>query len=456
MVLFLLICSFKSFPYPQSDEKKEINLYVDFARFQADSIFSFLEIYFAFDRNAVEHIHQGEIYTAQYDVKIQVYADDSLLNTSQWKGRDQVNSIHEIRPGQLINDLHRLFLSPGFFSIDLAVTDQSNNKKIFKNLNLKIDESKNDSLMVSDVQLALSIKKTKGESKFTKNGYDIIPNPSGIYNPEWPILYFYCEIYNLKKPASATEASYTLTSQIVDLQGGTIKKISEKTRKLKNQNVVEINKTLVSSLVSGMYELRIEVVNNATQEKVARVKRFIVYRLADYTSSEISNNLQKDELYRLFLTKTEEQLDQEFEMVRYIINSDEKNVYQALNLDGKREFFVSFWDLKSTASSLNKSEFRNEYLNRVGIANRRYSYGNKEGWRTDRGRILLIYGVPDNIEKFYGGATRKQYEMWAYHAIEGGVEFFFVDVSNYGNYRLVHSTAQNEVQDYQWRSRYLQ
>ena len=74
----------------------------------------------------------------------------------------------------------------------------------------------------------------------------------------------------------------------------------------------------------------------------------------------------------------------------------------------------------------------------------------KQGWRTDRGRVLLLYGVPDEIERFPYSAENKPYEIWKYFSIQGGVIFVFVDKRELGRYELVHSTARGELNDPEW------
>lgn len=87
------------------------------------------------------------------------------------------------------------------------------------------------------------------------------------------------------------------------------------------------------------------------------------------------------------------------------------------------------------------------------MANTRYSTTFKQGWRTDRGRVLLLYGRPDEIERNPSSIDTKPYETWFYYSLDGGVKFIFGDVSGFGEYELMHSTHRNEIQDPNWRAR---
>ena len=74
----------------------------------------------------------------------------------------------------------------------------------------------------------------------------------------------------------------------------------------------------------------------------------------------------------------------------------------------------------------------------------------KEGWKTDRGRVYLIYGGPDEIERFPNEIETRPYEIWHYESVEGGVIFVFADITGFGSYQLVHSTKRGELRDDSW------
>jgi hypothetical protein len=69
----------------------------------------------------------------------------------------------------------------------------------------------------------------------------------------------------------------------------------------------------------------------------------------------------------------------------------------------------------------------------------------------NRGRVLLLYGEPEEIERFPSSNEARAYLIWHFFEIEGGVEFVFVDLKNSGDMELVHSTARNELQDPAWQ-----
>jgi len=74
----------------------------------------------------------------------------------------------------------------------------------------------------------------------------------------------------------------------------------------------------------------------------------------------------------------------------------------------------------------------------------------REGYRTDRGRVYIMYGPPDDNERHPNESDMRPYEIWSYHNIQGGVIFVFVQRSSTSEYELVHSTHRNELHDENW------
>ncbi len=140
--------------------------------------------------------------------------------------------------------------------------------------------------------------------------------------------------------------------------------------------------------------------------------------------------------------------------VSYIITPQERDAFQRLTSDDERyQFIEQFWLRRDPNPDTVVNEFRDEHYRRIAYANERFTSG-KMGWRTDRGRIYIMYGPPDQIETFHGGGTyyRPHWEgggvssthpfiKWRYRYLEGmdlGQEVIieFVDRTLTGEYRM--------------------
>ncbi len=93
--------------------------------------------------------------------------------------------------------------------------------------------------------------------------------------------------------------------------------------------------------------------------------------------------------------------------VVYIISAQERSQFLKLSTDSEREAFVDrFWKIRDTDPSTEENEFKREYYARIQYANEHYNDG-IPGWKTDRGRIWIMHGPPDDIHYEYGGSSLK-------------------------------------------------
>jgi GWxTD domain-containing protein len=147
--------------------------------------------------------------------------------------------------------------------------------------------------------------------------------------------------------------------------------------------------------------------------------------------------------------------------VRYIISDEERKAFNKLTTDEEREQFIeTFWRRRDPDPDTDENEYKEEYYERIAYANEHFSSG-KPGWLTDRGRIYIKFGKPNEIEShptggpyerpsYYGGGSTVTYpfEVWFYRYIEGvgsGIEIEFVDPTSSGEYRIARSPEEKDA-----------
>jgi len=169
------------------------------------------------------------------------------------------------------------------------------------------------------------------------------------------------------------------------------------------------------------------------------------YAQAEETFDEIEIRIDD------YFTMDEAELNAEFDLCHYIATNDEIKAFKNLDVPGKREFLISFWTRRDRNPQTKDNEFRKDFFKRVELANARFSSPKMAGWKTDEGRVMIIYGIPEAVDRFPSSMDQKAYQIWYYYKIEGGVQFVFVDIRNFGEMKLVHSSAKDEVKDYNWK-----
>ena len=93
------------------------------------------------------------------------------------------------------------------------------------------------------------------------------------------------------------------------------------------------------------------------------------------------------------------------EDVRYIITPEEEAAFKQLSNDEERDQFIEqFWLRRDPTPDTPENEFKEEHYRRIAYANEHFAAG-IPGWKTDRGRIYIIWGPPDQIESHPTGGT---------------------------------------------------
>jgi len=149
------------------------------------------------------------------------------------------------------------------------------------------------------------------------------------------------------------------------------------------------------------------------------------------------------------------------EDVVYIISPAERTTFLQLGTNEEREQFIEqFWLRRSSNPDLPENDFKEEHYRRIAYANEHYASG-IPGWKTDRGKMYIIWGPPDEIESHPTGGTYDRpmeegggststypWEKWRYRYMEGigeNAEWEFVDPSGSGEYHLTSDPSEKDA-----------
>ena len=132
------------------------------------------------------------------------------------------------------------------------------------------------------------------------------------------------------------------------------------------------------------------------------------------------------------------------EDVIYIITEAERAAFLGLATDQEREQFIKqFWERRDPTPGTPENEYLGEHYRRIAYTNDHFSAPRgTPGWKTDRGRIYILFGPPDEREEHPNGdaGTPSPYDVWRYRYIQGiGVDVLvkFVDVNRSGDYPMM-------------------
>jgi GWxTD domain-containing protein len=166
------------------------------------------------------------------------------------------------------------------------------------------------------------------------------------------------------------------------------------------------------------------------------------------------------------MRKTLKELDSTYrqwlqEDVTYIISPDERNAFLQLDTNEEREQFIEqFWLRRSSNPDLPDNDFKEEHYRRIAYANEHYASG-IPGWKTDRGRMYIMWGPADEVNSHPTGGTYDRpmsegggstttypWETWRWRYLEGigeNIELEFVDPSGSGEYHLTMDPGEKDA-----------
>jgi GWxTD domain-containing protein len=130
-----------------------------------------------------------------------------------------------------------------------------------------------------------------------------------------------------------------------------------------------------------------------------------------------------------------EKIDDAIAQLQYIAKKRDLNfIKDAPNEVERYRRFRSFWEKRDPTPGTKRNERMEEYYYRISAANRQYG-AVQDGWKTDRGFVLVRFGEPDYVQRKPHSFNYEPYEIWVYERI--GRQFVFIDKTGFGDYELM-------------------
>jgi len=399
----------------------QLRFYIDFAGFRnfQDTSKTYEEIYISFGNYQLSYIKKGARYLAGYHISVTLTdTAGKFVAKKEW---DNFHLVDYLKQAENLTSLENagFLIQPGDYWLDVKLVDLNSGVIGYATFPLQVPHFVADRLQLSEVEFARSISRGDTVNKFIKNNIEVLPNPSRVFGIESPFVYFYAEIYHLTQHAGD---SLKKEFSIVDSRG-TIVKSHQQIIHPKSGSFIWVGKINMLDAVSGKYVLHLKATDLVTG-KVAE-------RQAELW---INNPYQT-----VSVTQYDEQDLKEFRaQIAYLVDKKELDLFDQINLQGKIQYINDFWRSKSP-------EFRAEHLKRFYSAQQRFGSPNIPGWKSDRGRIFIMYGPPDEIVREPASIDSRAYEIWIYETLQrqGRVQFVFVDYGISGDYQLVHSSLKS-------------
>ncbi|MBN2011282.1 GWxTD domain-containing protein [candidate division KSB1 bacterium] len=457
IIVFLIICVSYSWSHCQ---KIQPQFAVDHAQFRSSDNRVYLEVYYSVKRNTLTYNKDEHEFHAQAIIKTKILQSNLTIASDSLTLNDAVCIMDEISPTHRFTEISYFNIREGTYLLSSVLIDLNSNTQVTYEDSLTICAYPSDLLSMSEIELASIIKSQDQGSKFNKNGLYIVPNADCLYGNGLSELKFYAEAYNLVCDNEAIGSTYQVHYTISDINGNSVMELPGRRKVKPGTSTVIYGALPVDELMDNIYRLKITLTDEFTGNSTESVKTFFCVHEGTAADNLLKSNVGKgqalmDDLeFSEYENINEQALNELFEQVKYIASEEEIKVFENLNETGKRSFLTSFWKRRDPTPETVINEKQRDYQELLIYADAKFNQTIKSGWRSDRGRVLLVYGKPDQIDISEATVNTRAYQIWYYYDLEGGVEFVFVDYRGIGKFELVHSTMKNEIQDYDWETRY--
>ncbi len=449
----LLICIFLA--APAGAEPINIQAGVNIFNDPLDGDSAYIEFPFSVNRN------QFSFYPSDSGAYFQaiIYADITMKDTLG-NALDSAATIFYTRVAdstemfrrdiKLFNKLS-IMAPPGIYQAVLTVIDvTSKSQGAFIFDRLTVEPPVKDRLALSQLELAHKITYIEDTAEsalapLAKNQLLVTANPMNIFSDGDSMIFLYAELYNLEYQEN-TPDSFSLHYRIYDDSGKLYRDLGTSNYAKPGDAAVISNGFNVSLWQSGRYDLHLVAHDWKSGQTIERNEKFIIYPeggfITSLPGSTYWNHL--DTAKAVTLTN----------ILKYITRPEQYMLFLTLTDDGKKRFAQQFFRDKDPSPNTARNEYMEDAFMRYAYAIENFSTqpGTSDGWRSDRGRVLMQYGKPDKIEETIVPSKSEAFQLWNYFSIQGGIYFVFYDVDAFGNLRLVHSNASGEKFDKEWEA----
>jgi GWxTD domain-containing protein len=353
----------------------------------------------------------GSGYVARFEIMAAVYdLDDRALQSRTLNKEYQVNDY------DLTNSrLEKLFLTqkfdiaPGEYVLKFQMYDIISKKSTNRKLDLVIEDFTKKKGSLSDL-----IFLQKFEKDSLGNIISILPRVTDNLSRSKDHFFIYHNLYSTEFPTDVT-LTYSLQDikENIELDTTLTKSINEKL----TAHMWKVDKRKLSK---NRYKCIVELKVNGDEDRKEKVLSF----------------------YWITVPETQDDIDLALRQMRYIVHPDSLDKYEDATLADQKVFFESFWASRDPNPNTAVNELLEEYFRRVNFSNREFSSFNEGGWLSDRGRILIKFGYPDDIERHPFDLNSVPYVIWRYYSLRK--VFVFADQTGFGDYRLLPQYMNQE------------
>ncbi len=378
-----------------------------------------VDCYYRLSNELFSFVRSGDRYAARFELSLIVIDDDDYQVTAETI-RDSVLVDTEVEMRVMDHSrakLYTTYLPPGEYDLEIKLYDQDTGSQHDMARPFEVPDYYKDRLSVSDIQFAGLVLEGSSNVGLERRGIRIVPNLTRAFGEDHTDMYIYYEVYS----DAAGEAQQPL-SVVYRIKSPSGKVMLDREESLERQGHIGAysGRFDTSDLPQGIYTLEIEVDDRAVRNRAKATSEFHI-------------------TWQFLLPLTTARNFREItEQLRYIAKNDELDTlkkYRDAPAGEQKVALEAFWKRRDPTPDTDRNEHMITYYRRIAYANEHFDDGLRKGWRSDQGRVYIVYGPPDEVERHtWDRSYSHPYLVWHYNNISRS--FVFVDFDGYGRYQL--------------------
>jgi len=403
------------------DERKY--LFVDHAYFRSPEPGMIrLDLYYQIFNRGLEFKEEGGVFTADYELIIAIDDDDGQrLETITRDRRVTVES--ELKAKSRID--HRtsqvnVDLPAGKYKINFTFKDIGSGRTDREEVKVELTALDERSPQMSAVEFVQAFsRRGDREGVFDKSDYVLIPSVTRTFGREENSrLVYYFEIY----PGADSISPIVVETKIRHAAKGMQYRdtlhldLGDKTEK-------QLREISLAHFTPGDYELEI-ILRGRRNKKLSEQRHDfeILWTQEGMIRNDWNSAVAQLELYA--------------DNDNYLPPEGLDKLKDLETLEERQQAFDQFWQERDPSPGTPENEFKSAFYHRIALANHYFGMLYRQGWKTDRGRVFVRYGEPDQVDDIPFSPSSVPYQIWHYYTSGRYRKFLFVDENQDGDYRL--------------------
>lgn len=401
-----------------------IGLNIDVAQFSRTENETDCEIYYSIPTEDLNFVEEDGIYSTVFSLIISVRdieydneVKDTLEKTVNVTNPQSSIDISDVQPIVLSSNKR--------YQVKLNAINNGN--LVYQSETTFVSRGWDDGLSLSDIQISHTLMSSSEKNRFVKNGYKLLPYPQRLFNRRKYLLASYCEIYGM------TDDSILVT-YLIEGRGANKDTVLSGYTEVTGSRMAFPMVSNILGFPVGTYSLKVIVESSSGVSEIS--KRFTIESVEEERGPSIPDSILE---YASFLN--------------YIASPSDIKEFNSLSESGKEIFLLKYWSRRDEDPSTRENETLNEFVRRVKYADENFSEEGRTGRRgrfSDRGRIYIKYGTPDDIIRRTSELEVDPYIMWHYY--NNDYWFIFMDRNMSGDYQIIYAGVESEPSEPGWQN----